>query len=323
MKKVMWILLYIVAFIVAFSVFFKVGMTVPASRYAASLKTDWNETTGEIITDLSYGEKEENSYDLYIPNQLMEGKETSLILFLHGGSFTSGDKADEDMWCRYFASKGFITATMNYSLMGKDEGANINLMNDQMMACVKAIKEECLQRGYDIKQMATSGQSAGGGLAMLYAYSHSEDSPIPIIFVFQQTGPASFHAEDWGGGDNSSGTSLTEDELKEIAKAASGWSGEKITAEMVADGSYRGYIDAISPMMLVNESTVPTLCAYGPQDKIVPVGIKFKLFDAFGKYNVQYDYLEFEHSGHAMMGDSEMQNKFVDMALDYCVRYFK
>ena len=105
--------------------------------------------------------------------------------------------------------------------------------------------------------------------------------------------------------------------------AASGWSGESITAEMVADGSYRSYIDAISPMMLVNESTVPTLCAYGPNDKIVPVGIKFKLFEAFEQYNVTYDYLCFEHSGHAMMGDPEMQNKFIDMSLDYCVRYFK
>ena len=69
---------------------------------------------GEVVTNLSYGEGKENVYDLYIPKQLMNGKETSLILFIHGGSFTSGDKADEDMWCKYFASKGFITATTNY-----------------------------------------------------------------------------------------------------------------------------------------------------------------------------------------------------------------
>jgi acetyl esterase/lipase len=213
----------------------------------------------------------------------MNGKETSLILFIHGGSFTSGDKEEEDMWCKYFASKGFITATVNYSLLGRDENANINMMNEQMLACVTAIKEECLNRGYDIKQMATSGQSAGGCLAMLYAYSHADDSPIPVKLVFQQTGPASFHAEDWSGSGSSSEAELTDDELNEIAKAASGWSGENITAQMVADRSYRSYIDAISPMMLVNESTVPTLCAYGPKDKIVPGGIKFKLFDAFEK----------------------------------------
>lgn len=252
----------------------------------------------------------------------MNGKETSLILFIHGGSFTSGDKAEEDMWCRYFASKGFITATANYSLMGRDESANINMMNEQILACITAIKAECLQRGYDIKQMATSGQSAGGCLAMLYAYSHAGDSPIPVKLVFQQTGPASFHAEDWSGTDSSSEVPLTEDALNEIAKSASGWSGEKITAGMVADGSYRRYIDAISPKALVNENTVPTLCAYGPKDKIVPVGIKFKLFEAFERYNVTYDYLNFEHSGHAMLGEPEMQKKFVDMSFDYCIRYF-
>lgn len=278
---------------------------------------------GEVVTNLSYGEGKENVYDLYIPKQLMNGKETSLILFIHGGSFTSGDKADEDMWCKYFASKGFITATTNYSLMGKDENANINMMNEQMLMCVESIKNECLQRGFDITQMATSGQSAGGCLAMLYAYSHADDSPIPVKLVFQQTGPASFHAEDWSGLDSSSETELTDDDLNEIAKSTSGWSGKNITAKMVADGSYRSYIDAISPMMLVNENTVPTLCAYGPKDKIVPVGIKFKLFDVFEKYNVTYDYLNFEHSGHAMLGDPEMQEKFVEMALDYCIRYFE
>ena len=157
---------------------------------------------------------------------------------------------------------------------------------------------------------------------MLYAYSHVDDSPIPVKLVFQQTGPASFHAEDWSGSDSSLEAELTDDALNEIAKSASGWSGKSITAQMVADGSCRSYIDAISPMMLVNENTVPTLCAYGPKDKIVPVGIKFKLFDAFEKYNVTYDYLNFEHSGHAMLGDPEMQEKFVEMALDYCTRNF-
>jgi acetyl esterase/lipase len=312
-----------VAFIAAFGAFFRIGVAVPLSRYAASLKSEWNDESGEVVTNLSYGEGKENVYDLYIPKQLMNGKETSLILFIHGGSFTSGDKADEDMWCKYFASKGFITATANYSLMGKDENANINMINEQMLMCVESIKNECLQRGLDIKQMATSGQSAGGCLAMLYAYSHAEDSPIPVKLVFQQTGPASFHAEDWSGRDSSSETELADDDLNEIAKSASGWSGKNITAKMVADGSYRSYIDAISPMMLVNENSVPTLCAYGPKDKIVPVGIKFKLFDVFEKYNVTYDYLNFEHSGHAMLGDPEMQEKFVEMALDYCIRYFE
>lgn len=63
----MWILIYIAAFIIVFAAFFMIGVAVPLNRYASSLKTDWNDESGEIIANLSYGDKEENTYDLYIP----------------------------------------------------------------------------------------------------------------------------------------------------------------------------------------------------------------------------------------------------------------
>ena len=100
-------------------------------------------------------------------------------------------------------------------------------------------------------------------------------------------------------------TALEEENTEEVAKLASGWTGKAITAEMVADRSYRSFVDAISPASLVNENTVPTLCAYGPKDKIVPVDIKFVLFENFDKYGVTYDFINFENSGHGMLGDAD------------------
>lgn len=66
---------------------------------------------------------------------------------------------------------------------------------------------------------------------------------------------------------------------------------------------------------------MPTLCAYGPKDKIVPVDMKFMLFEAFERYHVDYDYLEFPNSGHSMMADPYQQEMFVQKALEYCERY--
>ena len=133
------------------------GCIFPLIRnYYAPLEVDWNESVGTIYTDIAFGEWNDTSYDLYIPKSLNESKECSLILFIHGGSFSGGDKADEDAWCKFFASKGYITATVNYSLMGEGKDSNINLMNEQIFSCVEAIKADCLTRGYDIKQMATS-----------------------------------------------------------------------------------------------------------------------------------------------------------------------
>jgi len=286
------------------------------NNYYAPLSVDWNENVGTIYTDIVFVEWRDTSYDLYIPKSLKKNKECALILFIHGGSFTGGDKVDEDAWCKFFASEGYITATVNYSLMGEGKDSNINLMNEQIFSCVEAIKADCFDRGYDIKQMATSGQSAGGHLAMLYAYSHYDDSPIPVKFVFQQTGPASFHVEHWGG-------EVTKDSYGEVVNAVLGWSGKVITEEMVADGSYRKLIDEISPAYLVDENTVPTLCAYGTEDSVVPPSIKFVLFEQFEKFGVSYEYVEYKKSNHMLMRDPDKQKYFINRSLEYCEMYFE
>ena len=286
------------------------------NNYYAPLKVDFSDEMGTKYSDITFGKWSDTSYDLYIPVNLKDEKECSLILFVHGGSFSAGDKADEDAWCKFFASKGYITATVNYSLMGEGRESNINLMNEQIFACVKAIKEGCISRGYDIKQMAISGQSAGGCLAMLYAYSHGEDSPIPVKFVFQQTGPASFHVEHWGG-------EVTSESYSEVASAVLGWSGKVISEEMVADGSYRKIIDEISPLCLVDENTVPTLCAYSTEDAVVPPSIKFILFEQFERYGVTYEFVHYENSNHGLMNDPDKQEYFVNRSLEYCDMYFE
>ena len=314
MKRIARYLMILLAFALVLSTTGCLGRLI--NNYYAPLTVDWNESVGTIYSNIAFGEWSDTSYDLYIPKSLNESKECSLILFIHGGSYTGGDKVDEDAWCKFFASKGYITATVNYSLMGEGKDSNINLMNEQIFSCVEAIKADCLTRGYDIKQMATSGQSAGGHLAMLYAYSHDEDSPIPVKFVFQQTGPASFHIEHWGG-------EVTADTYGEVVNAVLGWSGNRITEEMVADGSYRKFIDEISPLCLVDENTVPTLCAYSTEDVAVPPSIKFLLFEQFEKYGVTYEFVHYENSNHALMRDPDKQQYFVNRSLEYCEMYFE
>ena len=283
-------------------------------NYVKPLAVDWNADVGDIYYDIPFGSWDDTYYDLYIPKNLRGDKEYALILFIHGGSWNAGDKADEDIWCKYFASKGYITATIDYSLMTEGSDVDINMMNDQIFACVAAIKEDCANRGYEIKQMATSGMSAGGHLAMLYAYSHADDSHIPVKFVFQQVGPAGFHIEYWGG---------TEENAEELAASTSAWTGKNITPEMVRDGSYRALVNEISPASLVNENTVPTLCAYAANDTLVPPIHKEKLFEQFEKYNVIYRCVFYENSDHTLMNDKAKQEEFIQLALQYCDEYFK
>ncbi|MET3941980.1 hypothetical protein ABIC22_004792 [Paenibacillus sp. PvP094] len=47
-------------------------------------------------------------------------------------------------------------------------------------------------------------------------------------------------------------------------------SGERITEEMIADGSYLDLLKPISAVMYVDKDTVPSVVTYAPYDKAQP-----------------------------------------------------
>lgn len=124
---------------------------------------------------------------------------------------------------------------------------------------------EAAKRGYPIDRMAVSGGSAGGTLALLYAYRDAAESPVPVRMVFEMVGPPSFQPADWG--------IYGLDQSPEAAAALfSTMSGRDITPEIIGTQAYDDSIRCISAYMWVDSATVPTLCAYGVKDLSVPLG---------------------------------------------------
>lgn len=265
-----------------------------------------------IYYDIRYNNSEDCGYDLYMPQKYNDKRNYSLVLFIHGGSFTSGDKKEGAPWCRYYASKGRVAASVNYTLHSAQTPSSINIMNYDIKNCVKDIKQMCDSLGYCIDEMATTGVSAGGCLAMLYAYREADSSAIPVKFVFQQTGPTSFHGELWGAHNDSAKIAL-----------ASALLGMTLTDSIIENGDYIRMIDEISPASHITHNSVPTLCAYGPNDKIVPTNQKFILFDSLEAHGVPYIYVEFPNSGHALANDPDSMAVYVKHADIFCDKYFK
>ena len=307
--------LKIIGCILLFLLVFAASAVITIVRTATAphklLATEWNEGKGKKYEDLSYPNEYGNRYDLYIPAGLDSQKGHALILFIHGGGFTSGEKESGDIWCKHFAAQGYITATMEYTVHNKEHASDLNRMNREVDACVTAIYERCMELGYQITQMATTGESAGGCLAMLYAYSQPDTVPVPVKFVFQLTGPAHFDPAGWG-----------HTEPASAAAFLSLMTGETITEAMILSGEAEAYWKAISPAYLVDADTVPTLCGYGPHDKIVPPELKKALFLAFEQYGVPYDYIEYPNSNHIMCHDLDKSQLYIDKAEEYCKRYF-
>ena len=162
MKKRTKVIIYTAAFVVTFFLSALISMNLTGSAPSRLIKTDWNENTGTIYRDLAYHNDNGHGYDLYIPSELDKTAEQHLILYIHGGSFNSGAKEDGADWCKYYAANGYITATVDYTLQKSGVKADLNLMNEQIEACVSAIAEKCAELGYNLSGMATCGVSSTG-----------------------------------------------------------------------------------------------------------------------------------------------------------------
>lgn len=310
--KILYIILCTITFIIVFTVSMGYNFRKAIHKANKAIIIESNDKEEIIHRDIKYNSGENCGYDLYIPQKHSDARNYSLVLFIHGGSFTGGDKEEGVHWCRYYASKGRVAASVNYTLHSTEKPSNINIMSNDIKDCVKSIKEYCDSLGYSIDEMATTGVSAGGCLALLYAYRDAEESAIPVKFVFQQTGPTAFYGEHWGAHSDSTKIAL-----------ASALLGMELSDSTIRNGEYISMIEDISPACNITPNSVPTLCAYGANDKIVPTNQKYILFDSLKTHGVPYVYVEFPNSGHALANDPDSMAAYVRHADIFCNRYFK
>lgn len=306
MKKSTSIILLSVLFVVVFIASALITIQLTGSAPMRLLNVEWY---GDIYQDLPYENENGHCYDMYVPDDL-QGVSQNLILFIHGGSFNSGAKEDGDAWCKFYGSKGYITATLDYSLHGVHDNADLHTMNDQVKSCVTAIEKQCREFGYSLESMAVCGVSAGGTLAMNYAYKCAETSAVPIAFVFQLAGPTDFTPADWG-----------------LLKKVNGWENDAafvchMTGIATTAEDWTEQIREISPAGQISENSVPTLLGYGLRDHVVPANQKDMLLKALEEHQVPHNYVAFPNSNHGMYADLDQLQIFIDLSLSYCEKYF-
>ena len=306
MKKKTKAVIFIIAFIVVFVTSALIRIASLGHAPEKLLKVVWNTSVGTVYKNQDYENSNGHQYDLYIPTGLDEKQNQFLILFIHGGSFNSGAKEDGDAWCKFYASKGYITATVDYTLQTHGQDASIYRMNQEIEAAVEAIKQKTASLGYRIVGMAPCGVSAGGTLAMNLAYNGN--SVIPVKFVFQLAAPTYFDPVEWS-------LLMRVDKLKTENEFCEMMTGKKLE-------DYSQEIRNISPACLVQDDSVPSLIGYGLIDHCVPLSQKFYLIDAYEAHHVPYDYIAFPNSNHGMYNDLDKLQEFLDKSLAYADRYF-
>ena len=138
--KIMFIFICILAFIISFvgSAIFK--MTYKP-KWTKKYSVDWDDSIGTIHKDISYGDKESNKFDLYVPKD--NSKENyGLIVYLHAGGFTSGDKSGDADILQWLCSKGYVTAGINYTLFDGENDASVYSQSMEIKKAIPVVVEE-------------------------------------------------------------------------------------------------------------------------------------------------------------------------------------
>ena len=270
----------------------------------------WEKDEGRVLTGLPYGDDGSGRYDLYLHNSIDPDTETPLLLLIHGGGWTSGNRGEMAYACHYYGKNGCITASLDYSLISeKNPEITINTMLDEITACTATLKKQLEAEGYRISGMAIGGISAGGHLSMLYAYSRAKESAIPISFVFQKVGPVMFRKGYW------------EDDTAAILI---GYGGQiHVEPEQLENPETIEAADAISPIRYLCPDSLPTIFAYGDKDNLVWTVHRDALVKALDENHVPYSRIDFPNSGHLLCDDVDCRDKFRATVLQYCERYLK
>jgi acetyl esterase/lipase len=122
----------------------------------------------EVFGDIGFKETEERMLflDIYRKKNILDP--APLIIFIHGGSWTGGDKIDYLIYLLSYAEKGYTTASLSYRFA---QEAKFPAALEDVICGIKWLKANGIEYGIDSSNVALVGGSAGSHLALLAAYT--------------------------------------------------------------------------------------------------------------------------------------------------------
>ena len=202
--------------------------------------------------NVSYGTNSMQVYDIYLPAK--RDRKTPVILMVHGGAWKAGQKEEFNSYINFIKNKWKEVAivNMNYRL-----ASNTNKIHDkEIMADITAIIADVIAKkdSYQIStNMGIMGASAGGQLAMIYAYKFNNFKNIKCVGNLY--GPSIINDWEWYNSFNI-------------------WMGTNVSTiltEYVGQPWETTAYKEVSPFWNVTPASQPTIIFHGTADPIVPL----------------------------------------------------
>ncbi|NML40399.1 alpha/beta hydrolase fold domain-containing protein [Chitinophaga sp. G-6-1-13] len=231
------------------------------------------------MRNVPYGDAgEDNTLDAYLPEN--HSANTKIIVYLHGGGWTGGDKKEfPKQLIEELAGKlHYGVVSMNYRLV-RDHQNIYPAQLDDIKKALAFISSKSKKLQFDGSQFALIGGSAGAYLAMQYAYAC--DSLRQIKTVVDLWGPTDFTDKK------------ARQENKDADEKVARLLGEPDPAAKIA-------FDASPYHQLTKASGVPTILFHGGQDPLVDVNQAKKLHEKLTSLNIPTQFELYPTEKHGM-----------------------
>lgn len=133
---------------------------------------DLYDIDAKFAKDISYDSKTRTVFDIWLPSS---DTATGLLIYIHGGGFTQGDKSivyhNYNTWTfpediRTFLRNNIAVATINYSLLDANESEGLLKPLNDCKRALQYIKSKASEFNIDKNNIVLSGNSAGAGSSL-------------------------------------------------------------------------------------------------------------------------------------------------------------
>lgn len=250
-----------------------------------------------VFKNLKYGKHPLNQYDLYLPAN--RNDKTPILVLIHGGAWVMGDKSDfMDEWAEKFCEDDIIVANMNYRLL--DNGVTYAGMLQDIHELLFTLKQNAGTYSMPADNYNLLGSSAGGHLALLYAYFVK--NAYNIHSVISLAGP----------------TNLNDEQYKRLTENGWGMQGlyKKLIGEEFAKDS-KAVTDA-SPIYHIKN--IPTLLVHATDDDVVPFSQSKQLDDSLQYKKIKHRLFNLPNGKHSPFG---LHNSFQGIVHQQIVKWVR
>jgi acetyl esterase/lipase len=134
--------------------------------------------TDTTIQNISYGTNTSQKLDLGLP----AGRTTAtpLVVVVHGGGWSTGDKGELAWLLNGLKQRGFAVANINYRLT-LNTADNYKMQLDDLDSAVQFTLRQAAVQTFNGQKLYIVGHSAGGHLSLAYAYTRNASGKIKAV----------------------------------------------------------------------------------------------------------------------------------------------